>query len=175
MLTIPAAVCIAGAGTKRRLSFASIRIARGCPGPLQGDGEEGTGIARCCGTQAAGGGGDDWGCRPRDAPPFPRGTSLCQGLTPTQNMSRGGFSSSTDHPGEEQHCPAIHLPPRHPLQEMFVSRDPQVPRWLRPCVGTVSGHPSLRSVLITFKQCNQGKESIDSLSSHFCQFFQRHH
>ena len=36
MLTIPATVCIAGARTKRRLSFASIRIARGCPGPLQG-------------------------------------------------------------------------------------------------------------------------------------------
>lgn len=98
--------------------------------------------------------------------PLPQ--SFFQGLPPAQIVAQGGFSSSR----EQQSCPAIHLCTQHPLQEMFLPRAAQVPGWLHPCV---PGHPSWRSVLITFIHCNQGKESIDSLSSHFCQFFRRHH
>lgn len=91
MLTIPAAVCIAGAGTKRRLSFASIRIARGCPGPLQGDGEEGTGIARCCGTQAAGGGGGRPGTSAEGCSPLPQRHEPLPGSHSNPNHVSGRF------------------------------------------------------------------------------------
>ena len=101
MLTIPATVCITGARTKRRLSFASIRIARGCPGPLQGLGmkEHVRPVSLGAAAHRLRGGG--WGRRPRDASPFPRGTSLRQGLAPTRIMSGDGFSS-----------PILHGPPQ---------------------------------------------------------------
>lgn len=103
---------------------------------------------------------------------------VCEMLPPSPELFPGSPSSPNRGSGwfliiqGQQSCPAIHLCTQHPLQEMFLPRAAQVPGWLRPCV---PGHPSWRSVLITFIHCNQGKESIDSLSSHFCQFFRRHH
>lgn len=131
------------------------------------------GVVQCChGTfmELPGSSGQGMFPQPQTGSPSP-GSCSCPAI------SQGGFSSPTHLATQGRSpvsLPCQQLTTQQPFQ-MFVPRDPQVPQQLHPHAGTVSGCPSLRSVLITFIQCNQGKESIDSLSSHFCQFFRRHH
>lgn len=91
MLTIPATVCTAGARTKRRLSFASIPTARGCPGPLQGLGMKEhvlSSIVRCCSTWTM---GRQLGTSARGCFPLPLRHEALPGSCSNPNYVSGWF------------------------------------------------------------------------------------
>lgn len=120
--------------------------------------------------------GDSWGHRLRDASPSLDARAFVGVVLRPESCLRGVSypQSPMGHPGEQQLCPVARLPTQHPLRRHLSSDTPGAPPAPSPC-GCHVGTPFLRSALITFIQCNQGKESIDCLSSHFCQFFHRHH
>ena len=120
MLTRAAAVCIAGAGTKRGLSSASILVALGCPGPLRRLGMKDEGLASVaprCSALAAG--GKAWDIGRGMLPPSPEARAFSKVFL--QPESCLGVVSHPQ-PSTDHESSSVVLPSTSPLSTHFTRR-----------------------------------------------------